>query len=81
LDVDALASELETHAARLDDTVANLPPAAWSRVVVNDRGVYGVYTFTLRGLACTAVHETHHHLLDAQGALGATPRQPGTVSE
>jgi hypothetical protein len=81
LDVDALASDLETRAGQLGDVVANLPPAAWSRIVVNDRGVYGVYTFTLSGLACTAVHEAHHHLLDAQGALAATPQRHGTVSE
>jgi hypothetical protein len=50
-----------------------MEPSTWSRTVTNDRGVYGVYTFTLAGLACNAVHETHHHLLDATGELGATP--------
>jgi hypothetical protein len=71
-DVLELAADLEAQAERLEATGANMVPSAWARIVVNDRGVYGVYTFTLAGLACNAVHETHHHLLDAKGALGAT---------
>ena len=67
-----IAADLEAQAQRLEDTVAKMAPSAWSRIVVNDRGVYGVYTFTLAGLACNAVHEEHHHLLDAKGTLGAT---------
>jgi len=70
--VDELAADLEAQARRLEDVGANLEPSAWSRIVVNDRGVYGVYTFTLAGLACNAVHEAHHHLLDAKGSLDAT---------
>jgi hypothetical protein len=72
-DVSELAADLETQARRLDETGAGMEPTSWSRIVVNDRGVYGVYTFTLAGLACNAVHETHHHLLDAQGTLDPSP--------
>jgi hypothetical protein len=68
-DVDALAADLEAQARRLEEIGRNVDPAAWSRIVVNDRGVYGVYTLTLAGLARNAVHETHHHLLDAKGSL------------
>ena len=68
-DVGETATELEGQAARLADVVAGMDASAWSRIVVNDRGVYGVYTFTLAGLACNAVHEVHHHLLDATGTL------------
>jgi hypothetical protein len=49
-----------------------MEPSSWSRTVINDRGVYGVCTFTMAGLACNAVHEAHHHLLDATGTLGTT---------
>jgi hypothetical protein len=73
-DADELAADLESQAGRLHDVGANMEASAWSRIVVNDRGVYGVYTFTLAGLACNAVHEAHHHLLDAQGTLDATPQ-------
>ena len=68
-DVHELAADLEAQARRLEDTSTRMEPSAWSRIVVNDRGVYGVYTFTLAGLACNAVHEEHHHLLDAKGSL------------
>jgi hypothetical protein len=71
LDVHELASDIEGQASRLKETGENMDPSAWSRIVVNDRGVYGVYSFTLAGLACNAVHEAHHHLLDAQGTLNA----------
>jgi hypothetical protein len=67
-----LAADIEAQARRLQQTVAAMDPAAWSRLVINDRGVYGVYSFTLAGLACNAVHEAHHHLLDAQGTLNPT---------
>jgi hypothetical protein len=68
-DVHELASDIEAQARRLEETGANMDVPAWSRIVVNDRGVYGVYTFTLAGLACNAAHEAYHHLLDAQGTL------------
>jgi hypothetical protein len=52
-----------------------LKGSQWSRTVINDRGQYGVYTFTLVGIGRNVVHECHHHLLDAKGtlALGAVP--------
>lgn len=67
--IDETAADLETQASRLRDVLAGMAPSAWSRIVINDRGVYGVFTFTLVGLACNAVHEVHHHLLDATGTL------------
>src|SRR5690349_8580931 len=70
-DVRELGADLETHAQQLAESVGKMAPSDWSRVVVNDRGEYGVYTFTLVGLACTATHEAHHHLLDARGTLSA----------
>jgi DinB superfamily len=70
-DVRELGADLETHAQQLAESVGKMAPSDWSRVVVNDRGEYGVYTFTLVGLACTAAHEAHHHLLDARGTLSA----------
>jgi hypothetical protein len=68
-DVRELAADLEAQARRFEATTASIEPSGWTRIVVNDRGVYGVYTFTLAGLACNAAHETRHHLLDAQGTL------------
>lgn len=73
LDAGELAADIQRWAERLATLVAGMEPSTWSRTVTNDRGVYGVYTFTIAGLACNAVHETHHHLLDATGELGATP--------
>jgi hypothetical protein len=72
LDAQELAADLEAQAQRLAKIVEDMGPADWSRVVINDRGQYGVYTFTVAGLACNAVHEAHHHLLDAKGTLGAS---------
>jgi hypothetical protein len=69
LDREELASDIESQARRLAEIVDNMDPSAWSRIVVNDRGVYGVYTFSVAGLACNGVHEAHHHLLDAKGTL------------
>jgi hypothetical protein len=69
LDAGDLAADIEAQASRLAKLVDDMEPGAWSRIVVNDRGQYGVYTFTLAGLACNAVHEAHHHLLDAKGTL------------
>lgn len=73
LDAGALADDIGAQARRLADLVAQMEPEGWSRTVVNDRGVYGMYSFTVAGLACNAVHEAHHHLLDAKGTLGADP--------
>lgn len=69
LDPEELATDLEAQARRLAHIVNDMHQSDWSRIVINDRGAYGVYTFTVAGLACNAVHETHHHLLDATGAL------------
>lgn len=69
LGAEELADDLEARAGRLAEIVAGMDPSAWSRIVVNDRGQYGVYTFTVAGLARNAVHEAHHHLLDATGTL------------
>jgi len=73
LDADQLAADIETQAERLAGIMAGLDEAAFARTVVNDRGVYGVYSFTLAGLGCNAVHEAHHHLLDARGTLDLDP--------
>ncbi len=64
-----LAGDLESNAQRLAAILDEVDEASLSRVVINDRGQYGVYTFTVHGLACNAVHEAHHHLLDAKGTL------------
>jgi hypothetical protein len=69
---DELANDIERWAERMAILVAGMEPSSWSRTVTNDRGVYGVYTFTIAGLACNAVHEEHHHLLDATGMLSTT---------
>jgi hypothetical protein len=72
LGADELASDIERWAERLARLVAGIESSSWSRTVINDRGVYGVCTFTVDGLACNAVHEAHHHFLDATGTLGST---------
>jgi hypothetical protein len=70
LDVDALAGDLEDRAGEFAAVIAGIDgDDRWERTVVNDRGPYGVYTFTIAGLARNAVHEAHHHLLDATGTL------------
>lgn len=74
MDARELASDIEAQAGRLADTVDRMEPGGWSRIVVNDRGQYGVYTFTIAGLARNAVHEAHHHLLDAKGTLFSESR-------
>jgi hypothetical protein len=71
-----LAADIDAQARRLQETAESMDAAGWSRIVINDRGVYGVHTFTLAGLACNAVHEAHHHLLDANGSLGAGAAPP-----
>ncbi|HUJ66477.1 MAG TPA: DinB family protein, partial [Acidimicrobiales bacterium] len=72
LDRGELAADLEGQAQRLAGIIDGMDAAAWSRTVTNDRGRYGVYSFTLAGLACNAAHEAHHHLLDANGTLTAS---------
>jgi len=68
---DEVADEIEAQGRRLAATIDLAFPDGWSREVINDRGVYGVYTFSVGGLACNATHETYHHLLDATGTLQA----------
>ena len=70
---DGLAQDLEAQGLRLAGIIETVDDAGWSRTVVSNRGQDGVYTFTVAGLACCAVHEAHHHLLDANGTLA-----PGT---
>ena len=72
LDPAELAQDIETQAHRLAEIVDGVGPDAWPRIVVNDRGQYGVYTFTVAGLARNAVHESYHHLLDAKGTTFST---------
>jgi hypothetical protein len=69
LGAEELAEDIEARAGRLAEIVDGMDPATWSRIVINDRGQYGVYSFTVAGLARNAVHEAHHHLLDAKGTL------------
>jgi hypothetical protein len=69
LDAEQLAADIEAQAQRLAEIVDGMDESAWSRIVVNDRGAYGMYTFSIAGLACNAVHESHHHLLDAKGVI------------
>ena len=75
LDVQELADELESNASRVTDVLGRLNASQWDRTVINDRGQYGTYTYTLVGIGRNVVHESHHHLLDAKGtlALGAVP--------
>ena len=75
LDAEELADELEENATRIAGILCRVHGSEWARTVVNDRGQYGVYTFTLAGIGRNVVHEAHHHLLDAKGilALGAVP--------
>jgi hypothetical protein len=69
LDPEALADDIEAQAGRLSTILDQLEPTQWSLTMVRDGGSDGVYTFTVAGLASYAVHEAHHHLLDANGTL------------
>lgn len=75
LDTQELARQLEENASRVALILGRLEGSQWSRTVINDRGQYGIFTFTLVGIARNVVHESHHHLLDAKGTLarGAVP--------
>jgi hypothetical protein len=72
LEPGVLAEGIETQARRLAGILDDLRPEDWSRTMTRDGGNDGVYQFTVAGLASYAVHESHHHLLDATGTL-----QPG----
>lgn len=75
---DELADDLEAQAGRLATILEGLQPAQWSLTMTRDGGGDGVYRFTVAGLASYAVHEAHHHLLDANGTLQPpTPRPQG----
>jgi hypothetical protein len=67
-----LAADIETQARRLAGILSSLQPDDWSRTMIRDGGSDGVFEFTVVGLANYAVHESHHHLLDANGTLKPT---------
>jgi hypothetical protein len=69
LDPEELADDIDAQARRLSAILGGLQPAQWSLTMVRDGGSDGVYKFTVAGLASYAVHEAHHHLLDANGTL------------
>jgi hypothetical protein len=69
LEAAVLADQIREQAQRLADILAGLGPDDWSRTMVRDGGSDGVYSFTVAGLANYAVHESRHHLLDANGTL------------
>jgi hypothetical protein len=64
-----LANDIEEKARRLAHILDLLQPDDWSRTMTRDGGSDGVYQFTVAGLANYAVHESHHHLLDANGTV------------
>jgi len=64
-----LADQIRRQAQRLAEILAGLAPDDWSRTMIRDGGSDGVYSFTVAGLASYAVHESCHHLLDANGTL------------
>jgi hypothetical protein len=64
-----LADDIEAQARRLAGILDSLEPEDWSRRMIRDGGSDGVFEFTVLGLANYAVHESHHHLLDADGTL------------
>ena len=72
LDREELATDIETQADRLAAILDSLDDDAWSRTVTRQALVSGtdaVYRFTVAGIASYAVHEAHHHLLDADGTI------------
>lgn len=65
LDPADLADDLDVQAERLARILADRSGPDWTRTARRD----GVDSFTVAGLACFAVHEAHHHLLDADGSI------------
>jgi hypothetical protein len=63
LDGPEVASEIVRSADRLATILDERKPTDWTRPARRD----GVDQFTVAGFACFAVHEAHHHLLDAKG--------------
>ena len=76
----ALADQIREEAQRLADILAGLAPHDWSRTMIRDGGSDGVYSFTVAGLASYAVHESRHHLLDANGMLARARHDSGGPS-
>jgi DinB superfamily len=66
-----LADGIDAQANRLAGILDGLQPEDWSRTMIRDGGSDGVYEFTIAGLASYAVHESQHHLQDANGTLKA----------
>ena len=73
LDRGVLADDIEEQAQRLSRILHQLEADDWSRTMTRDGGNDGVFRFTVAGLANYAVHESHHHLLDANGTLKPNP--------
>jgi hypothetical protein len=76
-----LAADLEAQADRLAAILDGLDDDAWSRTVTRTALVAGtdaVYRFTVAGIASYAVHEAHHHLLDADGTISFGDQLGGT---
>jgi hypothetical protein len=73
VDQRAAASAIEGQGVRLAAILDGLGPGDWDRTARRD----GVDRFTVAGLACFAVHEAHHHLLDATGDLAGAPGDQG----
>jgi hypothetical protein len=73
LGVADLADGIEAQAQRLAGILAELQSQEWSRTMIRDGGNDGVYEFTVAGLASYAVHESQHHLRDADGTLQSRP--------
>ena len=72
LGCEELADDLEAQAERMSDILDRLDDGDWERTVTRQALVAGtdnVYRFTVAGIASYAVHEAHHHLLDADGTL------------
>jgi hypothetical protein len=65
LPVEIVAGDLRAQAVRLGRILETVDEAGWARTAMRD----GVDRFTVHGMACFAVHESHHHLLDAAGTL------------
>jgi hypothetical protein len=77
IDAGVLADQIREQAQRLAEILAGLAPDDWSRTMVRDGGSDGVYSFTVAGLASYAVHESRHHLLDANGTLTRVGNESG----
>ena len=77
LEADSLADGIEAQARRLAGILERLQPQDWDRTMTRDGGRDGVHQFTVAGLASYAVHESHHHLLDANGTLQPEQTESG----